>query len=1045
MNTASPNPTANDHEDAAPPPNEDGTTANVPPSEIANNNSNNNNDHGRNATIMDVEEDTPEGPITNNNATVGASSPWDHREYLHIHNPPRPETIEEVGLDPEEPPMITNGTTVGDASSSPWDHRDDIHIHDPPRPERRNRVLEECCISLLDATNEDEDRWVDARPLDAVAPSSSVMDLALDRGIAEEEYDDKKGMDGADKGDANEDGGEEVGQTLRTIENHPEVVDEDGEDGPPIPISQLDANLEDVERSLHALPPADCGMEIPRPTVMELQQQLDDDEDADDIMDGGIRGKKKKQSGEGAQNDVEADNLGEGSASTAAEEDGEDEECNAVAAAGDADAALPLQASSSLGDNLPGSNNVVNAVTMEEQLESGTWINEPRTSQQTDNGASPPIPNNYSHPNNNDSPSPTNNHNDEDNHQEDDEGSREQLPVLDAILVEDENVLPVTITYLRQPTRPVAHAVEVPANNNSNNNIRGAPNNAQGASSSSSSSKPTPWWKRPRLNRSHAILGFALALTIAVGIGIVVGALLRGDDGKSSTSDNDEGRLEDGAASGSPSSRPTEEEQSMVGFGTEEDASNAIAIGGGNGEGSSSSLFTTITTPTSRSPSSSSLPSAYPTVTPPSWEPLGKVLRGHFRGDLFGNSLALRADGTRLVVGAPLVPAVNTALDGDNDSAGQFRVFDWSGDTIHSFVGDPKNDTNVQSGNNNNNITSNWIQIGNAIDGESGDWAGYSVDISSNGDIVAVGSTFYGGCHGYAVGRVRVYSYNYGTTNETNVWNRMGSDINGESENDSSGHDVALSEDGRIVAIGTPYNRGGGFDAGHVRVYRWNEEDAEWNQMGRDVDGNAGTLAGYSIALAADGFTLAVGSPYDGNGSVRVYRWSDASDDWTPLGQRIVGGSESSNAGHAVALSSAGTTVAIGAIYSKGTAGHVRVYRYAGDDDGKWYQAGGDIDGEAPKDQSGQSVDLSSDGNTLAVGASYNDGNGDNSGHVRVYRFDDAVSDWTQVGRDMDGEGAGKMMGQSVSLSADGTVVAVGSTGDTSGKGGQVHVFHITD
>ena len=48
-------------------------------------------------------------------------------------------------------------------------------------------------------------------------------------------------------------------------------------------------------------------------------------------------------------------------------------------------------------------------------------------------------------------------------------------------------------------------------------------------------------------------------------------------------------------------------------------------------------------------------------------------------------------------------------------------------------------------------------------------------------------------------------------------------------------------------------------------------------------------------------------------------------------------------------------------------------------------QLGEDIDGEAADDESGRSVSLSADGNIVAIGAYRNDGNGSNSGHVRVY------------------------------------------------------------
>ena len=67
-----------------------------------------------------------------------------------------------------------------------------------------------------------------------------------------------------------------------------------------------------------------------------------------------------------------------------------------------------------------------------------------------------------------------------------------------------------------------------------------------------------------------------------------------------------------------------------------------------------------------------------------------------------------------------------------------------------------------------------------------------------------------------------------------------------------------------------------------------------------------------------------------------------------------------------------------------------------------WIQLGGDIDGEATGDYSSTSVSLSGDGTVLAVGANGNDGNGSNSGHVRVYKYlNDA---WTQLGNDIDGE-----------------------------------------
>ena len=50
-------------------------------------------------------------------------------------------------------------------------------------------------------------------------------------------------------------------------------------------------------------------------------------------------------------------------------------------------------------------------------------------------------------------------------------------------------------------------------------------------------------------------------------------------------------------------------------------------------------------------------------------------------------------------------------------------------------------------------------------------------------------------------------------------------------------------------------------------------------------------------------------------------------------------------------------------------------------------QLGSDIDGEFTEDYFGWSVSLSADGKTVAIGADSSDGNGSESGHVRVYRL----------------------------------------------------------
>ena len=107
----------------------------------------------------------------------------------------------------------------------------------------------------------------------------------------------------------------------------------------------------------------------------------------------------------------------------------------------------------------------------------------------------------------------------------------------------------------------------------------------------------------------------------------------------------------------------------------------------------------------------------------------------------------------------------------------------------------------------------------------------------------------------------------------------------------------------------------------------------------------------------------------------------------------------------------------------------------------EWDQRGLDIDGEAAEDASGYSVPLSSDGSVVAIGANGNDGRGEDAGHVRIYEW--SGTDWQQRGGDIDGEGDLDESGHSVSLSSDGSVVAIGAPQTYSGGSGYVRVFAI--
>ena len=95
----------------------------------------------------------------------------------------------------------------------------------------------------------------------------------------------------------------------------------------------------------------------------------------------------------------------------------------------------------------------------------------------------------------------------------------------------------------------------------------------------------------------------------------------------------------------------------------------------------------------------------------------------------------------------------------------------------------------------------------------------------------------------------------------------------------------------------------------------------------------------------------------------------------------------------------------------------------------QWLQIGSDIDGEAADDYFGSSIGMSGDGAFVAIGAPYNDGNGFNSGHIRV--FENLSGVWSQVGIDIVGSNTGSYGHKNtISLSDDGAVIAIGIAGD---------------
>ena len=371
------------------------------------------------------------------------------------------------------------------------------------------------------------------------------------------------------------------------------------------------------------------------------------------------------------------------------------------------------------------------------------------------------------------------------------------------------------------------------------------------------------------------------------------------------------------------------------------------------------------------------------TIQSQTWTQIGQDIDGEAYGDKSGWSVYLNSNGSIVAIGAIM-------NDGNGPETGHVRIFQ--------------------------NFEGTWVQLGNDIDGVNiDDRSGCSISLNSDGDMIAIGSIAI-----YGTGRVRIYQYSDGT------WTQLGNLIYGVSDGDRFGRSVSMSADGTIVAIGAYSHDLDGYiyNCGLVRVYEFINQ--AWTQIGEDIEGDGeNNLFGWSVNLSSDGSLVSVGEPQNSDngeysGLVKVFQ--NDSGNWIQIGDDIKGEVGGMKFGHSVCLNDNGSIIAISAHGYDWGRGIVRIFENI---NGVWTQIGEDILGEAVEDKFGCSISLNSDGTIIVIGACENDENGENSGHVRIFKNNNGI--WSQIGGDIDGEAAGDNSGHSVSVSDNGAIISIGA------------------
>jgi hypothetical protein len=443
--------------------------------------------------------------------------------------------------------------------------------------------------------------------------------------------------------------------------------------------------------------------------------------------------------------------------------------------------------------------------------------------------------------------------------------------------------------------------------------------------------------------------------------------------------------------------------------------------------------------------------------------------------DYFSSSVALSKDGNTLAVGA-------CGEDGANGNQADNSALESGAVYIFSRAG---NGWNPQA----------YLK---ASDSQAGDRFGVSIDLSADGNTLAVGAT--GELSSGALscrspllpspptpsptdGAVYIFERNGSTWQE-----RANITASNTDPGDAFGFSVKLSADGNTLAVGAPNEassantiEGNATDnsaSGTGAVYVFVRATNNWTQQSyiKASNSNALDFFGWAIALSADGNTLAVGA-YGEDSNANTINGNETNNSASSSGAAYVfvrnSGTWSKQAyvkasntdaqdrfGWSVALSADGSTLAVGAYGEDSNANTINgneadngtslsgaVYVFGRTGTSWAQQAYVKASNTGTDDRLGWSVALSADGNSLMVGAYGEDSNAtgvqgeqtDNSlqDSGAVYFYARKSGSWTQqVYVKATNTGASDRFGASLALSADAKTMAVGAWQEASGATG---------
>ena len=468
------------------------------------------------------------------------------------------------------------------------------------------------------------------------------------------------------------------------------------------------------------------------------------------------------------------------------------------------------------------------------------------------------------------------------------------------------------------------------------------------------------------------------------------------------------------------------------------------------------------------------------------WYQLGNLITGESNNGQFGWNVDINDAGTRIITVDPVANFVNVYdyNSGTNTWDKQLNLttsvdyyggrISGDGNTIVFNANANNSNTGIQYVYRNTSGTT-WTKIGEFTGSHTDTYAGIGASITYDGNRITVTEKDYNyDANGNTVsdlGRAAIYDYSgSGTT-----WNQVGDWLYGDNTEDKFASSGDLSKDGSIVAFSSE-------NGYYVKVYQYDAAvTGSWKQLGSTIIGDIPKF-GTGLRISDDGTTLLLSSPDDdtagdSNGSMYIYKYIGY--DWVQQGSALYGAYTSSVLGYqfntGVSMSGDGSKIVAGGLYAdvNGTnSGYVQAFQWSQKSyekpimdisggtltmsNGEEHKArgytvaelGNTLYGEAANDHFGIVAEMNKDGSVVAIGAK---GVSSGDGAVYVYTYRSGV--WQQKGSTISpySSFSSSQFGFGVDINDDGNVIVTGSTHQYNDNGasvndaGSLDVFEFTN